>query len=471
MSSSDELTVQSGVCPPSHRLALEIEAVLNIFDGEPSLKRLFWELLSYDRIREPLPVSFLPAAAADLTTSLEVFAASEALTIVYAVMTKTPDGSQLEQMCWSVKRHIPSCAILLNVASTWTLVYPDESTKPRIRLLPLPGEAQRRAETARALDAMDAADTSGDALQVFDVAENVDKFFPGAMPHLDDLFDDFERIKRHSNPEIRDLFLFIRDAGKYPLLTPAQERGQDIVTDREPPDGTGLSYYQWRLVVHNLRLVLWMARRCPRVGMDLADLVQEGTIGLMTAARRFDQALGNRFTTYAFYWVRQAMLRGLHNGCNLIRWPVWIAPKLITACIDGKEEGLEAGEKPVVFVPWRLSLVSLGAVNPDDSLVVQEVEAAVRGVLRRLKPIQASVIKLRFGIGVDHEHTLEEIGQKYSLTRERIRQIEADGLKKLDKVGRDLTAYHEASEWRISRRDCSSSREEPPTFRLRERVA
>jgi len=276
---------------------------------------------------------------------------------------------------------------------------------------------------------------------VFDVAENVDTFFPGAMPHLDDLFDDFERIKRHSNPEIRDLFLFIREAGRYPLLTPAQERGQDIVTDRESPDGTGLNYYQWRLVVHNLRLVLWMARRCPRVGMDLADLVQEGTIGLMTAAKRFDQALGNRFTTYAFYWIRQAMLRGLHNKCNLIRWPVWIAPKLIKACIDGNEEGLEPREKPVAFVPWRLSLVSLGAASPDDSLVRQEITAAVGSALLRLKPIQESVIKLRFGIGVDHEYTLEEIGQKLRLTRERIRQIEADGLKKLGKVSRGLITY------------------------------
>ncbi len=166
------MTVQPGTCLSAHSLVLEIEAVLNAFDGESSLKRLFWELLSYDRIREPLPISILPAAMASLAISLEVFAASEALTIVYAFMTKTPDGTQLEQMCWSVKRHIPSCAILLNVASTWTLVYPDESTKPRIRLLPLPGEAQRRAETARALDAMDAADTtSGDALQVFDVAK------------------------------------------------------------------------------------------------------------------------------------------------------------------------------------------------------------------------------------------------------------------------------------------------------------
>jgi len=164
-------------------------------------------------------------------------------------------------------------------------------------------------------------------------------------------------------------------------------------------------------------------------------------------------------------------MRGLHNGCNLIRWPVWIAPKLIKAFIDGNEEGLEAGEKAVIFVPWRLSLISFGAVDLDDCLVKQEAEVAVRSVLLRLKPIQASVIKFRFGIGVDHEHTLEEIGQKFGLTRERIRQIEAEGLKKLDKAGRSLLPYHEASEWRISKRVCSASHEEPSAFLLRERVA
>lgn len=426
--------------------------LLEHFGGEPTFKQLFWELLSYDRVREPLPLHLLPAPIAERTTNLEVFADSEALTVVYVVMHEVPDGGRLEQMCWSVKRHIANCAILLNSGASWMLVYPDESTKPRIRLLPLPGNTQKRSETARALVAMVAADpTTGDALPRLDVAESVDTFFPGAMPHLDDLFDDFDRIRRHANPEVRDLFLFIREAGKYPLLSPAQERGEDLTVDNALLDGDGFNDYERRLIIHNLRLVLWMARQCPKLGMDLADLVQEGNIGLMIAAKRFNHALGNRFTTYAFYWVRQSMLRGLHNGCNLIRWPVWIAPKLISACIDGNEEGLEPGEKPVCFVPRRLSLVSLGSKGLDDALVIQEIEAAVAQVLRRLKPIQETVIKMRFGIGVDHEYTLEEIGQKFGLTRERIRQIEAEGLRKLNKVGRSLVPYHGASEWRSSK--------------------
>jgi RNA polymerase primary sigma factor len=458
--------------PSTHELALQVEALLNAFDGESSLKHLFWELLSYDRVREPLPLSFLPPATADLLINLEVFAATEALTVIYAVMRERPDGMRLEQMCWALKRHITNCVVLLHDSNTWTLVYPDESTKPRVRLLPLPGPTERRTETARALIALDAADTfSGSALQPFELAENLDTFFPGAMPNLGDLFDDFERIRQHSNPEVQDLFLFIREAGRYPLLTPAQERGEDITGGEQPPDGTELSYYQWRLIVRNLRLVLWMARRCPRVGMDLADLVQEGVIGLMTAAKRFDPALGNRFTTYAFHWVRQSMFRGLHNGCNLIRWPVWIAPKLITACIHSNEEGLSAGEKPVACVPWRLALVSLQAVDPLESAMMQETKAAVRRVLWRLKPLQQRVIARRFGIGFDHEYTLEEIGQEFGLTRERIRQIEAEALKKLGKAGRGLLAYHEASEWRLSGGPTRQTRQSPIALRRYENAA
>ncbi len=468
MFSGDDLSEDSSGCSSADELALQVEALLNAFDGESSLKRLFWEILSYDRVREPLPFSFLPPATTESMIDLEVFAATDALTVVYAVMRERPDGVRLEQICWALKRHITNCVVLLHDSATWTLVYPDESTKPRVRLLPLPGSVQRRAETARALTALDAADAfSGSALHPFELAENLDTFFPGAMPHLDDLFDDFERIKRHSNPEVRDLLLFIREAGKYPLLTPAQERGDDITSAEAPPDGTELSYYQWRLVVHNLRLVLWMARRCPKVGMDLADLVQEGTIGLMTAARRFDPNLGNRFTTYAFYWVRQAMLRGLHNSCNLIRWPVWIAPKLIAACLDGTEDGLAPGEKPVAIVPWRLCLVSLCAADPIESLVMQETKDAVHRVLWGLKPQHQKVIALRFGIGFDHEYTLEEIGQEFGLTRQRIQQIEVKALERLGKVRGELLTHHEASEWRLCGGPSLHTRQNPLALRSR----
>jgi RNA polymerase sigma factor (sigma-70 family) len=418
----------------------QIESLLEDFDGETSLKRLFWELLSYDRVRDPLPLSYLPPSARDLIDNLEVFAAADAFTVILAVMKDLPSGILLEQISWALKRHIINCLVLLHDSSAWILVYPDELAKPRVRIQFLPGPKHLRSETARSLAALDSINsTSGDPLQTLKLAENLDTFFPGIMPHLDDLFDDFDRIKRHPDPEVQNLFQFIKDVGKYPLLTPAQEQTQDITKGDAPPDGTGLSYYQWRLVVHNLRMVIWMARRIPRVGMDLSDLVQDGAIGLMTAARRFEPTLGNRFSTYAFYWIRQALFRGLYNSCNLIRWPVWISPKLITASLEGKKDGLKPGEIPVAYVPWNLSLASLQPVDPIELVSIQEKKTAVQIAIGRLKPIEKDVIARRFGIGHDHEHTLEEIGREHGLTRERIRQIEAKALTKLHKSLLGLT--------------------------------
>src|SRR6185437_9097499 len=107
-------------------------------------------------------------------------------------------------------------------------------------------------------------------------------------------------------------------------------------------------------------------------------LVQEGTIGLMIAARRYDPNRGNRFTTYAFYWVRQSMQRGLHNQCNLIRWPVWVAAKLISAHLDGTEEGLSAGEKPVLYMRWRLANLAFHAPGCLERTIRGEICSGVR---------------------------------------------------------------------------------------------
>jgi hypothetical protein len=94
--------------------------------ANPSLKHLFWELLSYDRVRDPLPLSILPPSAIKFMTSLEVFAATEVFTIVIAVVQYIPNDGSLEQMIWAVKRNIANCVVLLNEASTWSIIYPDE---------------------------------------------------------------------------------------------------------------------------------------------------------------------------------------------------------------------------------------------------------------------------------------------------------------------------------------------------------
>ena len=317
----------------------QIEELLDAFDGESSLKHLFWELLSYDRVRDPLSLSILPPSAIRFMTSLEVFAATEVFTIVIAVVQYIPLDGSLEQMVWAVKRNIANCVVLLNEGLTWSIIYPDEILKPRVRILPLPGPKDRRAEIVQALCALNTADdVSGEEFTAFELAQNLDESFPGATPNIGDILTDFERIAEHPNEEMRELWTFFRMAGQYPLLTPTQERGEDLTGDEVAPDGSGMSYQQWRLVVHNLRLVVWMALKIPRVGLTLSDLVQEGCIGLITAAKRFDPGRGWRFTTMAYWWVRQNLLRELHNKCNVIRWPVHRAEKLLPALIARKRK-------------------------------------------------------------------------------------------------------------------------------------
>lgn len=434
-------------------LSEQIRKVLDAFDGEPSLKRLFWEILSYDRVREELPRSFLPPSATAIVTDLEVFASSAALTVVYVAATNVPDGTLLEQTSWTLKRHVFNCVVLLHDPSGWSLVYPDELKKPRVRLMMLPGPLDQRAATVRALAALNAADeSSSEGLTVLEVADSMDTFFPGVMPNLNDLLNDFERIAKHPNAEVRDVLPFVREAGKYPLLTARQERGEDITGEEVVPEGSGLNYQECRLVCHNLRLVFWMARKYPRMGMELSDMVQEGVIGLLIAARRYKPDLGHRFSTYAFHWVRQTMMRALHNKCNLIRWPDWRAPELITANLKGEDEGFGAGERAVLSVPSPLSFASLPMNDPVESLAREEASDAIHEVLAGLKPIQKEVIMRRFGIGCSEEYTLEEIGQRLGLTRERIRQIEAGALRRLrGPLGKELTIYNIASQWRVQR--------------------
>ena len=438
----------------ANEIPAQIGALLDSFDGESSLKRLFWELLSYDRVRDPLPLSLLPPTALQYMKSLEVFAESTAYSIVIAEVQYFPDGGRLEQVIWAVRRQIGNCIVLLTDTTTWQIIWPDETLKPRVRILSLPGAVYQRKEVVQALCALSAAnEESGEEYTAFELAETLEGVFPGPTPDIGGLLTDFEWIAQHPNPEMRELWPFIRLAGQYPLLTPAQEKGEDLTGDEIVPDGTALPYLQWRLVVHNLRLVVWMAYKIPRIGLTLSDLVQEGCIGLMTAARRFDTTRGNRFTTMACWWVRQNMLRELMNKCNLIRWPVHRAEKLLPTVIHGREEGLKPGEKPVRSFDgpthrrsWRFSLASC---NPVDSLVRLQACAAIHRALSQLKPQQRHIIERRFGIGGGEEETLESIGQDIHRTRERVRQIEADAFESLRGwLSFPLLPHRHALNWR-----------------------
>ena len=282
-------------------------------------------------------------------------------------------------------------------------------------------------------------------------SEDLDSLTTGQ--YLDDVSDDSVR-------------LYLREIGKIPLLSAEEEMDlarRIIEGDKKAKD---------KMAEANMRLVVSIAKRYSGRGLDFLDLIQEGNTGLLRAVEKFDPDKGFKFSTYATWWIRQAITRAIADQARTIRIPVHMVEtinKLLRTqrrmtqelnrepTIDELAKELEMEPEKVEYVmKIKQDISSLdagvgrdgdddgesvlgdfiedeGTISPEESASNQLLKEQVKDLLGTLSDREQKIVRMRFGLDNGKSHTLEEVGQEFAVTRERIRQIEAKALAKLRK--------------------------------------
>jgi RNA polymerase primary sigma factor len=285
-----------------------------------------------------------------------------------------------------------------------------------------------------------------------------------------DEVDAEEEVEAKPEPLTADpLKLYVRQIGDGRLLTPAEERELARLKDE------GDEAAKRKLIESNLRLVMSITRNYTRAGVPLLDLIQEGNLGLIRAVEKFDYKLGYKLSTYATWWIRQAITRALADQGRTIRLPVHVAEQVrkvmrarrVLAQKLNREATLPEIAKESGFPPERVRVllelvedpVSLETPvgdgeslygdliedthsdRPDDATAVILRSAELSTALGRLSPRMRHVLCRRFGLDGEPSQTLEEVGADLGITRERVRQLESRALRELRTVAPALQLY------------------------------
>ena len=227
--------------------------------------------------------------------------------------------------------------------------------------------------------------------------------------------------------------VYLKEIGRVPLLTPEEEIELAIRISEGDEEA------KKKLAESNLRLVVSIAKRYVGRGMQFLDLIQEGNLGLIKAVDKFDYTKGFKFSTYATWWIRQAITRAIADQARTIRIPVHMVETINKVKKTNSQLLHKNGEPVSLETPIGEEEDShLGDFIPDDEALAPADAASqmllreqLAEVLKTLTPREERVLSLRFGLEDGHPRTLEEVGKEFNVTRERIRQIEAKALRKL----------------------------------------
>ena len=268
--------------------------------------------------------------------------------------------------------------------------------------------------------------------------------------------------------------LYLREIGKIPLLNAEEELAlakRVVAGEKKAKD---------KMAEANMRLVVSIAKRYSGRGLDFLDLIQEGNTGLLRAVEKFDPDKGFKFSTYATWWIRQAITRAIADQARVIRIPVHMVETINKLLRTQRRMTQELNREPTIeelakelemepekveyVIKIKQDIQSLDAgvgrdgddedsvlqdfiededsVTPEQSATTQLLKEQVQSVLSTLSDREQKIVRMRFGLDNGKSHTLEEVGQEFAVTRERIRQIEAKALAKLRKH-KDAKKLHE----------------------------
>lgn len=453
-------------------LEAKISEIVQNFNGIDSLKELFWKILGYDRINKEISLRFIPDSLRNSVSSILLFAEFEGLLILCIFLRSWEIQQSISRRIIMALRNQFSSALYLVTDSNWKDWYlyhfrqEQEETEDSFDLIHF--QLNDRGSIAFIVPLLT-------KLKIYDsdlfIESDEPKDIDSALQKLDDIdkafeWDDIRELQSETD-ELNIEDIYFKDISRWKLLTHAEEieLGKTIQTEIGKQDMSPAALMaREKLILYNLRLVVWIAKKHVNLGLPLMDLIQEGNIGLMKAVDLYNPELGYRFSTYATWWIYQAITRAICDKVSLIRLPVYVHEKIasiqkaqkylesiehrdsvkelsqVTGINEQDVERLLAVQKSIMTINYEEcdeELFRNDYCNYEsliiDKIMVKHIKERIELALSRIPDRDRKIIILRYGLDGDVETTLEEIGIKFGLTRERVRQIEEKVLKRFQR--------------------------------------